>query len=198
MLSSVPALVSGDLTVRPIRNADWRELDHELAVGRAWLQRWEATQPGVSGQADTRSAVRAMVSWMRRGESITCVMCWRERIIGQVSVSQIAWGSLRSCSIGYWIAERMAGHSLAPTAVALMADHLFQALGMHRIEICMRLENRASRRVAEKLGFHYEGVRRGYIHIDGAWRDHHVFAMLAEDAPAGGVLAALQQRRLQR
>lgn len=195
MLSGVPVLVSGDLTLRPIRNADWRELDRELELGRAWLQRWEATQPGVAARTDTRSAVRAMVSWMRRGESITCVMCWHDRIIGQVSVSQIAWGSLRSCSIGYWIAERMAGRGLAPTAVALMVDHLFAVYGMHRIEICMRLENHASRRVAEKLGFRYEGVRRGYIHIDGGWRDHHVFALLAEDVPAGGVLAALQRGR---
>ena len=45
----------------------------------------------------------------------------------------------------------------------------------------------ASRRVVEKLGFREEGLRRRYLHIDGAWRDHLCYALTAEEA-RGGVL----------
>ena len=42
-----------------------------------------------------------------------------------------------------------------------------------------------SRRVAQKLDFRYEGERREYLHIDGAWRDHLVYVLLAGDIPEG-------------
>jgi ribosomal-protein-alanine N-acetyltransferase len=53
------------------------------------------------------------------------------------------------------------------------------------MEICIRPENAASRRVVEKLGFRYEGFRERYIHINGAWRDHVCFAVTAEEVPHG-------------
>jgi ribosomal-protein-alanine N-acetyltransferase len=40
----------------------------------------------------------------------------------------------------------------------------------------------------EKLGFRFEGVRPRYLHIDGEWRDHLVFA-LNDDEAADGLLA---------
>lgn len=72
-----------------------------------------------------------------------------------------------------------------PTAVALVSDHCFRTVGLHRIEVCIRPENGPSRRVVEKLGFREEGLRPRYLHIDGAWRDHLVFALTAEEVPEG-------------
>jgi len=37
----------------------------------------------------------------------------------------------------------------------------------------------------EKLGFREEGLRPRYLHIDGAWRDHLVFALTAEELSEG-------------
>ena len=76
---------------------------------------------------------------------------------------------------------------MVPTAVALVADHCFSVVGLHRISADVRPENAASLAVVRKLGMREEGLHRRYLHIDGAWRDHLTFALLAEDAP-GGVL----------
>ena len=75
-----------------------------------------------------------------------------------------------------------------PRAVALVCDFAFFELGLHRLEINLRPENRASRRVAEKLGFTAEGLRSKYMHINGDWRDHDCYVLLDGDLP-GGVLA---------
>ena len=72
-----------------------------------------------------------------------------------------------------------------PTAVALAVDHCFRTVGLHRIEVCIRPENAPSRRVVEKLGFRSEGLRPRYLHIDGAWRDHLIYALTAEEVPDG-------------
>ena len=69
-----------------------------------------------------------------------------------------------------------------PTAVAMAVDHCFGPVGLHRVEINIRPENAASLRVVAKLGFRPEGLRPRYLHIDGDWRDHLVFALNAEEA----------------
>jgi ribosomal-protein-alanine N-acetyltransferase len=39
----------------------------------------------------------------------------------------------------------------------------------------------------QKLGFRFEGLKERYIHINGDWRDHYVFALTREEVD-GGVL----------
>ena len=77
-----------------------------------------------------------------------------------------------------------------PPAVAMAADHCFFVLGLHRIEIAIRPENVASLRIVEKLGIPEIGFAPRYLHIDGDWRDHRLFAITAEDVP-GGLLRRL-------
>ena len=61
-------------------------------------------------------------------------------------------------------------------AVALLIDHCFTEVGLHRVEIDIRPENGASLRVVDKLGLRREGFYERYLDIDGAWRDHVAFA----------------------
>jgi len=96
-------------------------------------------------------------------------------------------GAFRSVPVGYWVASEVAGRGVMPTALALLVDHCFQTLGLHRVEANIRPENAASRRVVEKLGFREEGLHRRYLFIDGAWCDHLMYAVTAEDVPEGMV-----------
>ena len=64
-------------------------------------------------------------------------------------------------------------------------DHCLRTMGLHRIEIAIRPENTASLRVVEKLGFTEIGLAPRYLHINGDWRDHVLFAVTAEDVPEG-------------
>ncbi len=171
----------GDVTVRIVRTRDVRALQDELALNRAWLSPWEASLPGGAAISDLRSAVRRQLQLYREGELYPFVIEYHGEVIGQLSVWGVQRGSLRSATIGYWVAERVAGQGVTPTAVALVTDMLFGELDLHRVEICMRPENKASVRVARKLGFRYEGYRPKYIHIDGDWRDHLAFALTRED-----------------
>ena len=82
---------------------------------------------------------------------------------------------------------------MASLAVALVCDHAFGAVGLHRVQADIRPENLPSQRLVERLGFRQEGLLRRYLDIDGAWRDHLAYALLAEDLP-GGVLARWRER----
>ena len=59
------------------------------------------------------------------------------------------------------------------------------------MELNIRPENTSSRAVAEKVGYREEGFREKYLHINGDWRDHVTYVLLAGDFPAG-VVACLR------
>lgn len=187
----------GLVTLRPLRSRDAPVLERLLRDNRAWLEEWEATRPSggtaVPGSVSMKPTIRAMRGMMRIGAGVPFVIVYDDEVVGQLSISEISGGALCSAQLGYWVSEHVAGRGVTPTAVALSIDYLFRELGLHRVEICIRPENRASLRVVEKLGMRYEGRRAAYIHISGAWRDHDAFAVTREEVPAG-MVAKLRHR----
>ncbi|WP_022882465.1 GNAT family N-acetyltransferase [Gryllotalpicola ginsengisoli] len=181
----LPTLSDGPVTVRPVRVRDARALERELLDNRAWLRQWEATNPNGPSGFDTRGSIRALLANSRAGHGMPFIIEYEGQLAGQLNVSSISYGSLSSATIGYWVSERFAGKNATPTAVALVTDHCFFTVGLHRMEICIRPENKPSLRVVEKLGFRYEGLRRRYIHINGDWRDHFCFALVVEEVRQG-------------
>jgi ribosomal-protein-alanine N-acetyltransferase len=129
--------------------------------------------------------VRSFQREARAGRMLPFAIDVDGELVGQVTVSGISWGSLRSGQVGYWVDRALAGRGIVPTAVAMVVDHCFMTMGLHRMEVNIRPENAASLRVVQKLGFRPEGLRRRYLHIDGAWRDHATFALTVEDVPDG-------------
>lgn len=181
MPAAIPTMREGSVGLRPIRLRDSRVLERELMENRSWLRKWEATSPYAPMSFDTRASIRNLLSHARSGSGLPFVIEYEGELAGQLNVSSLTWGSLSSATIGYWVSERFAGKGITPTAVAMATDYCFEQLGLHRMEICIRPENAASLRVVEKLGFRYEGLRRRYIHINGDWRDHFCFGLVAEE-----------------
>jgi [ribosomal protein S5]-alanine N-acetyltransferase len=184
-------LMDGDVVLRPITAGDqraWRDVNRR---NRDWLRPWEATIPPPTPGAPMgqRPTYRQMVRHLRReanaGRMLPFVVEYQGRLVGQLTVAGITWGSMCAAHVGYWIDRDVAGRGVMPTAVALVTDHCLHTIGLHRIEVCIRPENGPSRRVVEKLGFREEGLRPRYLHIDGAWRDHLVYVLTAEEIPDG-------------
>lgn len=100
---------------------------------------------------------------------------------GQLTVGNVTHGALRSAWIGYWVASDAVGGGVATAALALGVDHCFGRVLLHRVEATVRPENAASRRVLAKVGFREEGLLKRYLDVDGAWRDHLLVAVTAEE-----------------
>ena len=194
-------LESDDVILRPIRLRDRREWTEVRSRNAGWVGPWEATNPLRGGAPPTYAdMVRSLNRQARQDSALPFVITERQDpgrvppIVGQLTVSTIVWGSARMATLGYWVDQARAGRGIVPTAVALATDYCFSELGLHRMEINIRPENRPSRRVVEKLGFREEGLRRRYLHIAGQWADHLSFALTAEEVPEG-LLSRLQSGR---
>ncbi|MBS42987.1 MAG: RimJ/RimL family protein N-acetyltransferase [Nocardioides sp.] len=175
------------MRLRPLRSGDidaWRETRRRNA---AWLLPWDATAPPSSPSRPVtfRSLVRKLHAQARAGQTLPLALEVDETFAGQVTVNNIVRGSAQFASIGYWIDQRFAGRGVMPRAVAMVVDHCFGDMALHRIEIAIRPENTNSLRVMEKLDIGEVGYAPRYLHIDNAWRDHRLFAITKEEVPLG-------------
>jgi [ribosomal protein S5]-alanine N-acetyltransferase len=168
---------SGRITLRSLRYRDKRHWLDLRARNREWLKPWEATSPNLI-EFDPPS-FNQLVRFHRREaralRSLSFLITRDNEILGQITLGGIAFGALRGGHIGYWIDKSTANQGITTEAVITLTEFAFTELKLHRIEIALRPENEASRRVAEKSGYIYEGQRPRFLHIDGQWRDHIVF-----------------------
>jgi len=75
----------------------------------------------------------------------------------------------------------MAGNGYTPEAFVVLARFAFEELMLHRLQVSIIPRNRASHRVAEKLGLRDEGTALRYLEINGVWEDHVRYAITSED-----------------
>ena len=190
-------LSSGPVELHPLRRRDAAEWSRLRLANESWLSPWEPSSPVPWPARHTPAAYRSMRRTVARrarlGASLPFAVRVDGRLAGQVTVDNIVRGALRAGYLGYWIDRSVAGRGVASLAVALVCDHAFGPVGLHRLEADIRPENLPSQRLVERLGFRREGLLRRYLDIDGDWRDHLAYALLAEDLP-GGVLARWRQQ----
>jgi ribosomal-protein-alanine N-acetyltransferase len=187
-LSAWPVwLSSGEVTLRPLTYRDARAWRSARRRNAAWLGPWDATvPPGSEARPSSfRSLVWRLNRQARAGTTYPFAIEVDGRFVGQVTVNNIVRGSAQFASVGYWLDQEYAGRGVMPRAVALVIDHCFFTAGLHRIEIAIRPENSNSLRVVEKLGLREIGYAPRYLHIDGAWRDHRLYAVTVEECPEG-------------
>jgi ribosomal-protein-alanine N-acetyltransferase len=170
------------VVLRPMAVSDAREYQWLRRQNAPWLEPWDATSPiDEGGLRSFDDLVKHYDSEAAAGRMLPLLIEVDGRIVGQITLSNIVLGSFRSCSAGYWVSRATAGRGIAPMALAMAGDHVFDVLGLHRLEVNIRPENAASLAVVRKLGFRHEGTRLRMLHIDGDWRDHISFALTTED-----------------
>jgi ribosomal-protein-alanine N-acetyltransferase len=178
-LKSWPIVITdGELTLRPLRYRDRAKWLAVRARNREWLSPWEATAPLIE-ERNKLPTYLEMVAFHNRegraGRSVSLTIWIGQDLIGQITLGGIAYGAQRGAHIGYWIDKEFANRGITTRAVQLVTRFAFDRLRLQRIEIALRPENGASKRVAEKAGYQFEALRPRYLHIDGDWRDHIVF-----------------------
>lgn len=102
-------------------------------------------------------------------------------LLGGLTISNIRRGVSDTGTLGYWMGEKYAGNGLMKEALLAVCMNLFEVHKLHRVEAATVLENQRSQGLLMSCGFQQEGIARQYLRINGTWRDHILFARLAED-----------------
>ncbi|QNI30538.1 GNAT family N-acetyltransferase [Alloacidobacterium dinghuense] len=85
----------------------------------------------------------------------------------------------RQCDTGFWVRKSAQGRGIATEAANAMVRYAFGCLGMRRVGLTHSDGNEISRRIAEKLGFKFEGIQREANILPGGKRaDRYCYALL--------------------
>jgi [ribosomal protein S5]-alanine N-acetyltransferase len=100
-------------------------------------------------------------------------------IVGDLNLSQIVRGPEESANVGVLVDRVVRGQGIASTAIALACRLAFDQLALHRLQAGIQPTNVGSQKAFLRNGFEQIGLAKGYLFVDGAWRDHLLFQKLA-------------------
>lgn len=184
-----PVIAAGAIYLRPPEIEDHDAWARLREASRVHLTRWE---PDWLSKDTTPDAFRLRLKSYdrqfraRAGAAFHVFERDGDRLIGGVTLSDIRRHAAQSATIGYWIGAAFLRRGFGLAAVEAVLGYAFDGFGLNRVEAACQPGNAASRALLSKAGFTEEGLAREYLFINGAWRDHVLYARLARDrAPAG-------------
>jgi RimJ/RimL family protein N-acetyltransferase len=115
-----------------------------------------------------------------RGDLVLAIrMKADRRHIGNIALNMIAW-THRSAELSIMIgAKDIWGAGLATDAIAVLTEHAFSSMGLHRL--WSESPNPAFGKVMEKLGWSVEGKKREGFLLDGSFVDLGCWSILEQD-----------------
>jgi len=186
-VSPEPLLRGEGLYLRPATPADFSSWSRLRAASRAFLEPWEPTWPDDDlTRAAFRRRLRRQDEEIARDEAYAFLIFDQtsDELVGGMTLGGVRRGVSQSGTLGYWMGAPYAGKGRMTRAVAAAVEFAFLKLRLHRVEAACIPENAPSIALLERNGFQREGYARGYLKIDGAWRDHVLFALVESDLPA--------------
>jgi ribosomal-protein-alanine N-acetyltransferase len=134
----------------------------DLALAQSWIE-W------VGKQYLEESALRWGIT--RKGE---------DRVIGSAGLRD--WSRrVNSAELGYDLAHAYWNQGIMTEALGAVLRFGFESMLLNRVQAMVALDNAASLRVLEKLGFQHEGICRESWHDHGQYWDLHVLSLLRRE-----------------
>jgi [ribosomal protein S5]-alanine N-acetyltransferase len=183
-----PLLRGAGLYLRPAQSDDYPAWASLRQNSREFLTPWEPTWPADDlTRGAFRRRLRRQAEEIARDESFAFLIFAESSniLLGGITIGGIKRGVAQTASLGYWMGAPHAGKGHMTRAVAVTAAFGFSTLRLHRLEAACIPSNIASATLLERNGFQREGFARAYLCINGAWRDHYLFALLESDLPRG-------------
>lgn len=177
-----PPLSDGQLVLQAWRDADAVELHAAVRESVASVGRWLPWCRADYGMEQARAWTAHCAEAWRTGEQFAFVVrdAATGELLGGCGLNQLN-PAHRSANLGYWVRRSRQGTGVAVAAARLVARFGFAELGLIRIEIVALPDNRASRRVAEKLGAGFEGMARQRLWAWDQAHDAAVYALIPAD-----------------
>lgn len=118
-----------------------------------------------------------------RGNSVRCAITELDSddILGLVSLTDVNFIN-QSAEFHIMIGDKSnQGKGIATFAVNTMLSHAFNNMNLHRIELCVLLDNNRAKKLYEKCGFVYEGTKRRAVFKYGKFVDMLCYSILKEE-----------------
>jgi [ribosomal protein S5]-alanine N-acetyltransferase len=146
----------------------------------------QASKPSMLPWVDPADTAARFAAYLDRAarDEFACFLVRHSEcgaLVGFVNINNIVRGGFQSGYLGYAGFSTHAGRGLMSAGVAAVITTAFSDLGLHRLEANIQPANERSIALVRRLGFRREGLSPHYLLVDGEWRDHERWAVLADE-----------------
>ena len=104
-----------------------------------------------------------------------------EDITGVFNINEIIRGFFQNAYLGFYAVADYAGQGYMSVGLKLVLQHVFEEMGLHRLEANIQPGNTLSINLVKNNRFRKEGYSPNYLKINNKWCDHERWAITYED-----------------
>lgn len=172
------------IVLRPLTPDDTDEFLSLRVRNRTFFEPYEPQTTDVDfTRASIRRQLETAMEEDRAGASYSFGIFDRTdgAMAGRIRLSNVFRGVWRNANVGYYVDQERGGRGIATEALRLVCRFAITDAELHRVQAGVMPDNERSIRVLEKAGLRREGLALRYLLINGAWRDHYLYAITAEE-----------------
>ncbi len=168
--------------LRFLRKSDAARMFAAIEESREELEKYVIGPTRLHSVAEVEGMIaRARILRQKRQGYFLGIFTARDRqFAGYVNIHAVNERS-RSGEVGYWVRTSCSGRGLATAAAALIVLFGFKELKLHRLVLRAASDNPASWRIAERLGFIYDGIQRHEQLMPRGYIDLKCYSMLEDE-----------------
>jgi ribosomal-protein-serine acetyltransferase len=176
------------LLLRSPQPGDGRTVMEAIEESHQTLKKWMKFAQHIPTIEESEE--RARLSWINflKREDLQLLIFDKtsKAFLGSTGLHRIDW-NVRKFEIGYWIRDSASGKGYVSEAVQGVTQFAAEYLNANRIEIRCDVMNSASRKVAERCGYHLEAIfLKSFVAPDGSLRDDCIYSKVRlEDGTLG-------------
>jgi [ribosomal protein S5]-alanine N-acetyltransferase len=170
------------ISLQPLAESNAEELLALRIANRGFFEQWEPVRTDVDFALEAvRAEIAESISMKARDEAYVFGIFAGGALVGRIALSAVFRRAWQNANLGYYVAREHNGKGYATEAVRLTVGYAFGEAGLHRVQAAVIPRNAASARVVVKAGLRLEGRALRYLRINGAWEDHDIYAVTADE-----------------
>jgi ribosomal-protein-serine acetyltransferase len=181
-------LTDGSVLLRPYRPEDVAPIYEAVWESIAELSKWMAWAHAHYSVEETGKWIESCGETWANGTECNFVVTDAKdgSFLGGCGLNRISHEERRA-NLGYWVGTSHTGQGIATAAALLVARFGFGQLQLQRIEITAATDNKASQRVAEKVGAARDRILAKWITVGDRLYDAVVFSLTPADLDKAAV-----------
>jgi ribosomal-protein-alanine N-acetyltransferase len=140
------------------------------------------SEPTYTTKEEIRALLHKYISSYQQDSFYRWIIVEKDSLagIGQISIFLVD-DKNHWCEIEYCIGSEFQRKGFATEATKAIIDFSFSSVNFHKIQVCHKENNMASKGLIQKCGFKYEGTLRDYFYMDGEYVSRCFYSMLRSE-----------------
>ncbi|MBB6454155.1 ribosomal-protein-serine acetyltransferase [Salirhabdus euzebyi] len=172
--------VNQEISLKLLEKRDATKMIQAINDSRNYLREWLPWVDNMKVEEDYYPVIEMWIMQLARNDGFQAGIIYQNELVGMAGYHSIDWKN-KQTSIGYWLAHGYQGKGIMTKVTEKLVSHAFTEYNLNRVEIRCGVENRKSRAIPERLGFHQEGIIRDGEYLYDHYHDVAIYSKLAAE-----------------